>query len=102
MAGVLVSSARGGSGLFDGFFLIMVCRSSRRLRAQLLLFEQAIEFQLEHVEQSVAAIYNRDGRLRERTKMMQHWAHKIDELRDDKAKPKRGLKVVAYTGSGGE
>jgi hypothetical protein len=58
-------------------------------------FEQAIEFQLEHVEQSVAAIYNRDGRLRERTKMMQHWAHKIDELRDEKAKPKRRLKVVA-------
>jgi len=27
--------------------------------------------------------------------MMQHWAHKIDELRDDKAKPKRRLKVVA-------
>jgi integrase len=57
--------------------------------------EQAIEFQLEHVEQSVAAIYNRDERLRERTKIMQHWADKIDELRDDKAKPKRGLKVVA-------
>ena len=57
--------------------------------------EQAIEFQLEHVEQSVAAIYNLDERLRERTKIMQHWADKIDELRDDKAKPKRGLKVVA-------
>jgi integrase len=57
--------------------------------------DQAIEFQLEHVEQSVAAIYNRDERLRERTKMMHHWADKIDELRDDKARPKRGLKVAA-------
>ena len=31
--------------------------------------------------------------------MMQHWAHKIDELRDDKVKPKRRLKVAAWTGS---
>ena len=56
--------------------------------------EQAIEFQLEHVEQSVAAIYNRDQRLHERTKIMQHWADKIDELRNDRAKPNRGLRVV--------
>ena len=32
--------------------------------------EQAIEFQLEHVDASVAAIYNRDQRLPERTKMI--------------------------------
>jgi hypothetical protein len=44
--------------------------------------EQAIEFQLEHVDASVAAIYNRDQRLPERTKMMQFWADKIDALRD--------------------
>jgi hypothetical protein len=35
--------------------------------------EQAIEFQLEHVDASVAAIYNRDQRLPERTKMMPRW-----------------------------
>jgi integrase len=44
--------------------------------------EQAIEFQLEHVDASVAAIYNRDQRLPERAKMMQFWADKIDALRD--------------------
>ena len=44
--------------------------------------EQAIEFQLEHIDASVAAIYNRDQRLPERTKMMQFWADKIDALRD--------------------
>ena len=42
--------------------------------------EQAIDFQLEHVDASVAAIYNRDQRLSERTKMMQFWADKIDAL----------------------
>jgi integrase len=45
--------------------------------------EQAIDFQLEHVDASVAAIYNRDQRLSERTKMMQFWADKIDALRGD-------------------
>jgi hypothetical protein len=44
--------------------------------------EQAIEFQLEHVDASVAAIYNRDQRLPERTKIMQFWADKIDALRE--------------------
>jgi integrase len=44
--------------------------------------EQAIDFQLEHVDASVAAIYNRDQRLPERTKMMQFWADKIDALRE--------------------
>jgi len=44
--------------------------------------EQAVEFQLEHVDASVAAIYNRDQRVPERTKMMQFWAGRIDSLRD--------------------
>jgi integrase len=44
---------------------------------------QAIEFQLEHVDKSTAAIYNRDQRLVERTKMMQFWADKIDLLREE-------------------
>jgi integrase len=44
---------------------------------------QAIEFQLEHVDKSTAAIYNRDQRLAERTKMMQFWADKIDVLREE-------------------
>jgi integrase len=43
---------------------------------------QAIEFQLEHVDKSTAAIYNRDQRLTERTRMMQFWADKIDKLRE--------------------
>jgi hypothetical protein len=44
---------------------------------------QAIDFQLEHVDQSTAAIYNRNQRLAERTKMMQFWADKIDTLREE-------------------
>jgi integrase len=44
--------------------------------------EQVIEFQLEHVDGSVAAIYNRDQRLAERTKMMQFWGDYLDDLRD--------------------
>jgi integrase len=47
--------------------------------------EQAIDFQLEHVDASVAAIYNRDQRLPERTKMMQFWADKIDALHDSES-----------------
>jgi integrase len=43
--------------------------------------EQAIEFQLEHVDEAVAAIYNRDQRLSEPTKIMQFWADKSDALR---------------------
>jgi integrase len=56
--------------------------------------EQAIEFQLEHVNASVAAIYNRDPRLKERTALMQFWSDKIDELRDGKKGPPK-LRVVA-------
>lgn len=44
--------------------------------------EQAIEFQLEHVDADTAEIYNRGQRLLERTKMMQFWADKIDTMRD--------------------
>jgi integrase len=44
--------------------------------------EQVVDFQLEHVDATVAAIYNRDQRQAERTKMMQFWADKIDALRD--------------------
>jgi hypothetical protein len=46
---------------------------------------QAIEFQLEHVDKSTAAIYNRDQRLAERTKMMQFWADKVDKLREEQS-----------------
>jgi integrase len=44
--------------------------------------QHSIEFQLEHVDKSTAAIYNRDQRLAERTKMMQFWADKIEKLRE--------------------
>jgi integrase len=56
--------------------------------------EQAIEFQLEHINASVAAIYNRDPRLKERTALMQFWSDKIEELRDGKKGPPK-LRVVA-------
>jgi integrase len=56
--------------------------------------EQAIEFQLEHVNASVAAIYNRNPRLKERTALMQFWSDKIDELRDGRKGPPK-LRVVA-------
>jgi hypothetical protein len=49
----------------------------------------AIEFQLEHIDESTAAIYNRDPKMRERTKIMQFWADKIDELRTPKKPPPR-------------
>ena len=55
--------------------------------------EQAIEFQLEHVNASVAAIYNRDQRLTERTRMMQHWADRVYALRANR-KEKPTLRIV--------
>jgi hypothetical protein len=59
-----------------------------------VLAEQVIEFQLEHINASVAAIYNRYPRLKERTALMQFWSDKIDELRDGKKGPPK-LRVVA-------
>ena len=56
--------------------------------------EQAIEFQLEHIDASVAAIYNRDPRLKERAALLQFWSDKIDGLRDGKKGPPK-LRVVA-------
>ena len=46
---------------------------------------QAIEFQLEHVDKSTAAIYNRDQRLTERTKMMQFWGTRSTSSAKSKA-----------------
>lgn len=47
-------------------------------------FEQSlIEFQLDHQDQSTRAIYDRDDCLPERVELMQFWADKIDELRDE-------------------
>jgi hypothetical protein len=58
--------------------------------------EQAVEFQLEHVDSSIAAKYNRDQRLPEREKIMQHWADRIDEMRDKKEKAARAkVKAIA-------
>ena len=42
---------------------------------------EAIEFQLEHVDKSIAAKYNRDQRIPERVRLMQHWADMIDAMR---------------------
>jgi integrase len=57
--------------------------------------ERAIEFQLEHVEKSVAAIYNRDQRLPERTKLMQFWADRCDDMREGQTAKAAKFKVVA-------
>jgi integrase len=57
--------------------------------------ERAIEFQLEHVEKSVAAIYNRDQRLPERIKLMQFWADRCDDMREGKTAKAAKFKVVA-------
>jgi hypothetical protein len=43
--------------------------------------QPAVEFQLAHVDGSVGAIYDRDPLWRERVRMMQHWADKLDTLR---------------------
>jgi integrase len=40
-----------------------------------------IELQLDHNDASVAAIYNRGGRWKERCDLMQLWADRIDEMR---------------------
>ena len=54
---------------------------------------EIIEYQLEHVDSSIAAIYNRDERLPERITLMQFWSDMLDELRTDNRPPK--LRVVA-------
>jgi integrase len=51
-------------------------REERRVWDQL-----AVEFRLAHVDGSVRAIYDRDPLWRERVRMMQHWADKLDTLR---------------------
>jgi integrase len=56
--------------------------------------ERVIEFQLEHVDKSIAAIYNRNQRLPERIKMMQFWADKCDAIRDGKVTGNK-LRIVA-------
>jgi integrase len=48
-------------------------------------FETAlIEIQQDRLDASTRAIYDRDDRMPERIELMQIWADKIDELRDDK------------------
>jgi integrase len=59
-------------------------------------FETAlIEIQQDRLDASTRAIYDRDDLMPERIELMQFWADKIDELRDDKVKPKRRMKAVA-------
>jgi hypothetical protein len=57
--------------------------------------ENAIEFQLEHVDKESAAIYNRNQLLPERTVMMQFWADKCDALRDGKEQQRPQFHVIA-------
>ena len=60
-------------------------------------FERSlVELQLDHQDQTVRAIYDRDDCLPERAELMQFWADKLDELRgNNKEKKKPGLRVVA-------
>lgn len=44
-----------------------------------------IELQLDHVDASVQAIYDRGGRWKERCELMQLWADRIDEMRGARA-----------------
>lgn len=47
------------------------------------MFERTlIEFQLDHQDKTVRAIYDRDDCLPERVELMQFWADKIDDMRD--------------------
>jgi integrase len=59
-------------------------------------FETAlVEIQQDRLDASTRAIYDRDDLMPERIELMQFWADKIDELRDGRVKPRRGLKAVA-------
>jgi hypothetical protein len=43
--------------------------------------QEAVEFQLAHVDYSVRARYDRDPLWGERVRLMQHWADKLETLR---------------------
>lgn len=59
-------------------------------------FERSlVEFQLDHQDASVRAIYDRDDCLPERVDLMQFWADLCDELRDGIVEPKARFKIVA-------
>ena len=60
------------------------------------MFERSlIEFQLDHQDKTVRAIYDRDDCLQERMELMQFWADMIDTMRDGIKKEKAKLKIVA-------
>ena len=42
-----------------------------------------IEFQLDHKDRTVRAVYDRDDCMPERIELMQFWADKIDAMRGD-------------------
>jgi integrase len=51
-----------------------------------------VELQLDHVDASVQAIYDRGGRWKERCQLMQLWADRCEEMRGER---KGGLRLVA-------
>jgi integrase len=53
---------------------------------------ELVEIQLDHLDSSTRAVYDRDDCMPERIELMQFWADKVDELRDG-GKPK--LRAVA-------
>lgn len=59
-------------------------------------FERSlIEFQLDHQDASVRAIYDRDDCLPERVELMQYWADMCDAMRDGKTEKATRFKIVA-------
>jgi hypothetical protein len=46
-----------------------------------------IEFQLDHKDRTVRAVYDRDDCMPERIELMQFWADKIDAMRGDNIVP---------------
>jgi integrase len=59
-------------------------------------FERSlVEFQLDHQDASVRAIYDRDDCLPERVELMQFWADKCDDMREGRKETKAKFKIVA-------
>ena len=56
---------------------------------------EVIETQLAHARPGVAAVYNRSHLLPQRRQMLQQWADRLDQLRQDKAEKVVGIKQGA-------
>ncbi|MGJ4889014.1 tyrosine-type recombinase/integrase [Bradyrhizobium sp. HKCCYLRH3099] len=69
--------------------------NEERTETGAVVFDPAlIEMQLDHVDDSVRALYARGTYWPDRVRLMQYWADKVDQLRNP-PKPKPDLRVVA-------